>query len=60
VEPSGSGDRWGARAFGPMASEQSSSAEAESEPRAMIRNKGQAMEIESTTFGTITIDGKDL
>jgi hypothetical protein len=41
-----------------MASERSSSAEAESEPRATIRNKGQAMEIESTTFGTITIDGK--
>jgi hypothetical protein len=58
VEPSESGDRWGARAFGPMASERSSSAEAESEPRATIRNKGQAMEIESTTFGTITIDGK--
>src|SRR3989442_13668599 len=30
----------------------------ESEPRAEIRNKGQAMEIQGTTFGTITIDGK--
>jgi hypothetical protein len=59
VEPSGSGDRWGARAFGPMASERSSSAEADSERRATVRkNKGQAMEIESTTVGTITIDGK--
>ena len=54
----GSGDRRGARALGPMASEGISSAEAESEPRATIRNKGQAMEIEGTTFGTITIDGK--
>jgi hypothetical protein len=35
-----------------------SSADAESEPRAEIRKKGQAMEIERTTFGTITIDGK--
>jgi hypothetical protein len=41
-----------------MASERGSSAEAETEPRAEIRNKGQAMEIQSTTFGTITIDGK--
>src|SRR5215216_6956217 len=54
----GSSDRRGARALGPMASERISSAEAESEPRATIRNKGQAMEIEGTTFGTITIDGK--
>ena len=30
----------------------------ESEPRPEIRNKDQAMEIEGTTFGTITIDGK--
>src|SRR5438876_2472651 len=28
------------------------------ETDAETRNKGQAMEIESTTFGTITIDGK--
>jgi hypothetical protein len=41
-----------------VASERRSSAEAESESRATIRNKGQAMEIESTTFGAITIDGK--
>ncbi|HYS88953.1 MAG TPA: hypothetical protein VEN78_28705, partial [Bradyrhizobium sp.] len=26
--------------------------------RAETRNEGQAMEIEGTTFGTITIDGK--
>src|SRR5207253_8114727 len=30
----------------------------ESEPRPETRNKDQAMEIEGTTFGTITIDGK--
>src|SRR6476661_8596483 len=41
-----------------MASERGSSAEADSEPRAEIGNKGQAMEIQGTTFGTITIDGR--
>ncbi len=56
----GSGDRREASATGaaPMASERGSSAEAETEPRAEIRNKGQAMEIQGTTFGTITIDGE--
>ena len=41
-----------------LASERGSSAEAETEPRAEIRNKGRAMEIQGTTFGTITIDGE--
>ncbi len=41
-----------------MVSQPSASAEAESEPPATIRNKVQAMEIEGTTFGTITFDGK--
>jgi hypothetical protein len=35
-----------------------SSAEPGSEPRPETRNKDEAMEIEGTTFGTITIDGK--
>src|SRR5262245_32903025 len=30
----------------------------ESQPRPETQNKGQAMEIEGTTFGTITTDGK--
>ena len=34
------------------------SADPESEPRPETRNRNQAMEIEGTTFGTITIDGK--
>src|SRR5262249_16224727 len=57
ADPSGSGGRRGTKGV-QAASTWSSSAEAESGPRAGIRNEDQAMEIEGTTFGNITIDGK--